>query len=108
MALVSPATCPTCGQAHNVVGMRSVYAPTVELCLECIERNAAADVGQANEAARWSARTLASGDRALAEKVLRNAEHQVMVRMLCKGNTDLQTLKNLRRYWERVRAEVES
>ena len=109
MALVHQATCPTCGQVHTRIGMRSVYAgPAVEVCGECVEREAHAHVEEAKENAIRAARDRFPENWELADRVRRIAEFDVLLRLVCKGRTEVETLRNIASYWDEVRKEVES
>ena len=109
MALLHQATCPTCGQVHMRTGMRSVYAgPEVAVCGECVEREAHARAEEAKENAIRAARSRFPENWPLAERVRHVAEFKVLVRLVCKGRTEVETLRNITSYWDEVRKEVES
>ena len=109
MALVHQATCPTCGQVHMVTGMRSVYAgPAVEVCGECLVREAWARAEESKENAIRAARNQFRDNWPLAEKVRHVAEFKVLLRLVCAGKTEVETLRNIERFWNEVRKEVES
>lgn len=109
MALVHQATCPTCGQVHMRTGMRSVYAgPAVEVCGECVEREAWAKVGEAQESARDAIRERYPWAKEMFHTILDDAKFKVLLRLVCKGRTEVETLRNIASYWDEVRKEVES
>jgi len=117
MALLTEATCPKCGQVHAVTGVHSVFGTNVQVCGECLVREARDTAENAKqEAYAASRRRFGYGER--ANTVVDHAEKDVTVRLLCEGGfsvppnlgrrgRELQVLKNLRRYWERVREEIE-
>lgn len=109
MALVHQATCPTCGQVHMVTGMRSVYAgPVVEVCGECVVREAKRSVENAHLAAYRAACERFAYAGSHVNDVMKEAAFKVLLRRVCKGRTEVETLRNIESFWNEVRKEVES
>jgi hypothetical protein len=117
MTLTTEATCPKCGQVHSVSGPRSIYVKSIEVCGECLVREAREAAENAKqEAYATSRRKLGFGH--LGDTVVERAEQTVMRELLCEGGfsvpsnlgrvgRQLKVLKNLRRYWELVQQEIE-
>ena len=103
--------CPTstCSASRVMTGARSRDGnPHLELCYDCRKREAEWAVLHAKGFAFDAARDRYGLPGEATFNMVRNAEHHVLVRLACRGSTELDTLANLKRYWDAVKAEVES
>lgn len=108
MALVYQATCPKCGQVHLKTGMRSVYAPpAVEVCGECVLREAKQAVEDAECEARSAALRLYNYTLN-ASAAVDEAKLDVLFDLATEGANDLATLRRQEAFWKRVQKAIES
>lgn len=110
MALVRQATCPTCGQVYSKSVSSYEYGRAHDLISQCGE--CAVEVARERvEDARASAYASAMGRFTypeVAREQIARAELKVLLELACRGRTDLETQKNLAKYWDEVRKEIES